>query len=110
MREFWVASGHHLTRLDPAGRMAVTDELLLAWFARPEVLPPAEACFAERALHARLLRDHSLVAIGGIDEARFAQVLPSGVGSVAVVRAIVGAPDPVAAAQRLMQRMNAALD
>lgn len=57
MREFWVASGHHLTRLDPAGRMAVTDELLLAWFARPEVLPPAEACFAERALHARLLRD-----------------------------------------------------
>jgi hypothetical protein len=55
MREFWVASGHHLTRLDGRGRMLVTDELLLAWLARPEVLPPAEACAAERALHARLM-------------------------------------------------------
>lgn len=55
MPEFWVASGHHLTRLDPAGRMLVTDELLLAWLARPEVLPPADACAAERAIHARLM-------------------------------------------------------
>lgn len=55
MREFWVASGHHLTRLDGRGRMIVTDELLLAWLARPEVLPPEEACAAERALHARLM-------------------------------------------------------
>ncbi|HUF45310.1 MAG TPA: DUF6352 family protein [Aestuariivirgaceae bacterium] len=55
MREFWVASGHHLTRLDGRGRMIVTDELLLAWLARPEVLPPDEACAAERALHARLM-------------------------------------------------------
>lgn len=56
MPEFWVASGHHLTRLDSAGRMVVTDELLLAWLARPEILPPPEACAAERALHARLMR------------------------------------------------------
>lgn len=55
MREFWVASGHHLTRLDSAGRMLVTDELILAWLARPEIVPPPEACAAERALHARLL-------------------------------------------------------
>ena len=46
MPEFWVASGHHLTRLDNAGRMTVTDELILAWLARPEVLPPPEACAA----------------------------------------------------------------
>lgn len=57
MPEFWVASGHHLTRLDAAGRMLVTDELLKAWLARPEVLPPADACKAERALHARLMAD-----------------------------------------------------
>jgi hypothetical protein len=56
MREFWVASGHQLTRLDASGHMMVTDELILAWLARPEILPPPEACFAERALHARLLR------------------------------------------------------
>lgn len=55
MPEFWVASGHHLTRLNAAGRMLVTDELLLAWLARPEILPPPEACAAERALHRRLL-------------------------------------------------------
>ena len=57
MTEFWVASGHQLTQLDAAGRMRVTDELLLAWLARPEVLPPEDACFAERALHARLMKD-----------------------------------------------------
>ncbi|MFN3279698.1 DUF6352 family protein [Paracoccus hibiscisoli] len=55
MPEFWVASGHHLTRLDRRGRMLVTDELLLAWLARPEILPPTDACATERALHRRLL-------------------------------------------------------
>jgi hypothetical protein len=56
VREFWVSSGHHLTRLTPDGRLAVTDELLLAWLARPEIVPPDDACTAERALHAGLLR------------------------------------------------------
>lgn len=56
MREFWVSSGHHLTRRTPEGALAVTDELLLAYLARPEVLPPQEACDAERALHAALMR------------------------------------------------------
>lgn len=56
MPEFWVASGHHLTRLDARGRMLVTDELLVAWLARPELLPPPEACASERALHARLMQ------------------------------------------------------
>ncbi len=55
MPEFWVASGHHLTRLDRQGRMLVTDELLLAWLARPEILPPPNACAAEIALHRRLV-------------------------------------------------------
>jgi thiamine-phosphate pyrophosphorylase len=73
-------------------------------------MPTAPQGPARLAAYARLLRDHSLVAIGGIDEACFAQVLPSGVGSVAVVRAIVGAPDPAAAARHLMKRMAAALD
>jgi hypothetical protein len=55
LREIWVATGHHLTRLDGQGRMIVTDELLQACLARPEVLPPDEACAAERALHAKLM-------------------------------------------------------
>jgi Family of unknown function (DUF6352) len=57
MTEFWVSSGHHLTRRDAGGGLVVTDELLLAYLARPELVPPEEACAAERALHAALLSD-----------------------------------------------------
>ncbi|WP_028029190.1 DUF6352 family protein [Gemmobacter nectariphilus] len=57
MREFWVASGHHLTRRRADGWLAVTPELLTAWLARPELAPPEDACAGERALHARLLAD-----------------------------------------------------
>lgn len=53
-REFWVSSGHHLTRRLPDGTLAITDELLLAYLARPEVVPPPEACDAEVALYAAL--------------------------------------------------------
>lgn len=56
-REFWVSSGHHLTRRLPDGTLAVTDELLTAYLARPEILPPEEACPAERALYASLLKE-----------------------------------------------------
>jgi hypothetical protein len=57
MREFWVSSGHHLARRTDGGGLGVTDELLLAYLARPELMPPEEACGAERALHARLMAD-----------------------------------------------------
>jgi Family of unknown function (DUF6352) len=53
--EFWVSSGHLLLQRNDAGHLAVTDEFLKAFYARPEVLPPPEACEAERALHARLM-------------------------------------------------------
>ena len=55
MREFWVSSGHQLTRRTQDGGLAVTDELLLAYFARPELVPPDDACTAEVALHGSLL-------------------------------------------------------
>ncbi|WP_312306398.1 thiamine phosphate synthase [Pulveribacter sp.] len=59
------------------------------------------------AAYARLTRGYPQVAIGGIDEARFGPVLATGVGSIAVVRALVAAPDPQAAAARLMRAMAA---
>ncbi len=62
---------------------------------------------ARLAAYARLMRHHSLVAIGGIDAERLPDVLASGVGSVAVVRAIVAAPDPEAEARALMATMAA---
>jgi hypothetical protein len=55
--EFWVASGHLLLDRDSEGYLRVTDSFLQAYLARPELLPPAEACAAERDLHARLFSD-----------------------------------------------------
>lgn len=57
MREFWVASGHHLTRRSDHGGLVATPELVVAYLARPELMPPDDACAAERALHASLLAD-----------------------------------------------------
>jgi hypothetical protein len=57
MREFWVASGHHLTRRGDHGGLVATPELIMAYLARPELMPPADACDAERKLHASLLAD-----------------------------------------------------
>lgn len=56
-KEFWVSSGHHMTRPTEGGGLAVTDELILAYLARPELVPPAEACAAERELHALLMAE-----------------------------------------------------
>jgi thiamine-phosphate pyrophosphorylase len=59
--------------------------------------------------YARLMRDYPLVAIGGIDSSRLPEVLASGVGSVAVVRALVGAEEPEAMAASLQSVINAAV-
>jgi hypothetical protein len=57
MREFWVASGHHLTRRADHGGLVATPELIMAYLARPELMPPADACEAERNLHSSVLAD-----------------------------------------------------
>jgi thiamine-phosphate pyrophosphorylase len=51
--------------------------------------------------YARLMQHHALVAIGGIDAPRFPEVFRTGVGAIAVVRAITGASHPEQAAQAL---------
>jgi hypothetical protein len=55
VREFWVSSGHHLTRRVQNGNLEVTDELLLAFLARPELNAPADACNAESHLRSALI-------------------------------------------------------
>ena len=57
MKDFWLSCGHHLLDRDPGGCLLLTDEFLKLYFARPEVIPPAEACPIERSLHAALLAD-----------------------------------------------------
>ena len=71
MREFWVASGHHLTRRADHGGLVATPELIMAYLARPELMPPADACEAERDLHASLMAD-PLRAVSGADIAALA--------------------------------------
>jgi hypothetical protein len=56
--DFWLSSGHHLLDRDEHGRLVVTDLFLKAYLARPELLPPEDACQAELRLHHELLMHH----------------------------------------------------
>jgi hypothetical protein len=55
VRDFWLSCGHHLLDREPGGGLVVTDAFLKAYVARPELMPPADACAVERGLHQRLL-------------------------------------------------------
>ncbi len=57
MKDFWLSSGHHLLDRGPGGGLVVTDEFLKLYLARPEIVPPKDACVVERTLHAALLAD-----------------------------------------------------
>ena len=68
-------------------------------------MPTAPQGLGRLGAYAKLMEGHSLVAIGGIDETRFADVRRTGVGSIAVVRALVTAADPEVTARDLMRRL-----
>jgi iron complex outermembrane receptor protein len=63
---------------------------------------------ARLGAYARLLRGYPQVGIGGIDAVRLPEVLATGVGSVAVVRALVAAEDPEATAAQWMAALHSA--
>ena len=71
MKDFWLSSGHHLLDRDEGGGLKVTDEFLKLYLARPELIPPPEACAVERTLHAALLADPR-VAVSASDIAAIA--------------------------------------
>jgi thiamine-phosphate pyrophosphorylase len=73
-------------------------------------MPTAPQGPGRLAAYARLMRGRSLVAIGGIDLQRLPEVLASGVGSVAVVRALVGAVRPEEAAAHWMTAIQEIID
>ncbi|MBU3606791.1 thiamine phosphate synthase [Polynucleobacter sp. MWH-Creno-3A4] len=56
--------------------------------------------------YAKLMSHYPLVAIGGIDKDSIRAVAKSGVGSIAVVRAITEAKDPKAAVKHLQELMR----
>ena len=55
MQDFWRNSGFHLLERDGDGRLALTDDFLRAYLARPEIHPIEESGPNERALHQALL-------------------------------------------------------
>jgi hypothetical protein len=55
MKDFWLSSGHILLERGDHGGLILTDEFLKAYLARPELLPPEDACAAEQNLHAHVL-------------------------------------------------------
>src|SRR5262249_27671691 len=57
MRDFWITCGYHLLDHDASGGLVVTAEFLKAYFARPELMPPDDACEVERRLHRELRAD-----------------------------------------------------
>ena len=57
MKDFWISCGHHLLDRNASGGLVVTDEFLKAYFARPELMPPEDACAIERKLRRELLAD-----------------------------------------------------
>jgi Family of unknown function (DUF6352) len=57
MRDFWIACGYHLLDHSASGGLVVTDEFLKAYFVRPELVPPDDACAVERRLHREMLAD-----------------------------------------------------
>jgi hypothetical protein len=57
MKDFWLSCGHLLTDRDAGGGLLLTDDLLKAYLARPELKPVPEACGAERRVHAALLEN-----------------------------------------------------
>jgi uncharacterized protein DUF6352 len=57
MTDFWHGCGHHFLDRDESGGYVVTDDFLKVYLARPELIPPPDACSAERRLHAALIAD-----------------------------------------------------
>jgi hypothetical protein len=57
MKDFWLSCGHHLLDRHEGGGLLLTNDFLKVYLARPELVPPPEACRAERELHAALLAD-----------------------------------------------------
>ena len=73
MTDFWPSCGFKLLRRAPDGRLAVTDDYLRMYYARPELAPVPESCDKERALHQALMenprRDVAEAEIGAIADA-----------------------------------------
>lgn len=88
-----------MLRADAVGPSYVAMGAVYATTLKRMATPPQGP--SRLGLYAQLMHQHATVAIGGIDAQRLPEVLASGVGSVAVVRALVAAEQPEALAAQL---------
>jgi thiamine-phosphate pyrophosphorylase len=88
-----------MVRADQVSPSYIAMGAVFATTLKRMVTPPQGA--GRLHAYARLMQDYPLVAIGGIDPGRMNDVLASGVGSVAVVRALVTAAQPEEVASAL---------
>ena len=56
-RDFWRSAGYQLLTRDAAGRLAVTEDFLRAYYTRPEIHPAEESCAAEHAFFEAMMAD-----------------------------------------------------
>jgi thiamine-phosphate pyrophosphorylase len=56
--------------------------------------------------YSQLLRHYPLVGIGGVDQSNLSSVLKSGVGSAAVVRAVINSDNPMMAVEELKNQFS----
>lgn len=59
--DFWKSSGFHLVRRNVDGWLDVTDDLLRAYYTRPEIHPIDESCADEHRIFEALMADPSMV-------------------------------------------------
>ncbi len=70
-----------------------------------KVMPTAPQGLARLAFYTKLLQSYPLVGIGGVDETNLEAVLSCQVGSVAMVRSVINAPDYQLAIDQLQARI-----
>jgi thiamine-phosphate pyrophosphorylase len=103
---------NHLDQLLDDAQLAACDYVAVSPVWATATKPDATAPFGlpgVRAVADGLAGRLPLVAIGGIDRDRAADVIRAGAGGVAVVSAICAAPDPRAAAEHLRHVVDSAL-
>ena len=81
MRDFWLTCGHHLIDRDAGGGLLVTDKFLRVYLARPELLPPSDACGAEQKLYAALRAAPPARASPAQRFRRYAMMMPERIGN-----------------------------
>ena len=97
-------STHGYAEMVYADRFCPSYIAMGAVFATPiKQMPTAPQGLGRLYQYAKLMSQYPLVAIGGIDEGSIHAVAQSGVGSVAVIRAITHAKNPKAAIKHLQE-------